>query len=188
MRLAATDPLTGLYNRRYADRYLSDVIQNSNITGQPFAVMMADIDHFKSVNDTYGHAVGDVILRTIASRISDNLRSIDLVARFGGEEFLVVMPGTDAERAGPAANRLRAQICDDPIVLEDGRKVTVTVSVGVTVGGARRHCASSAAKSAVTPSRTEGIVADTLLGLADGALYCAKAAGRNRVEVALIPV
>lgn len=188
MRLAATDPLTGLYNRRYADRYLSDVIQNSNITGQPFAVMMADIDHFKSVNDTYGHAVGDAILRTIASRISDNLRSIDLVARFGGEEFLVVMPGTDAERAGPAANRLRAKICDDPIVLEDGREVTVTVSVGVTVGGARRPGAPPAAKSAVTPSRTESTMADTLLRLADGALYCAKAAGRNRVEVALTPV
>jgi len=188
MRLAATDPLTGLYNRRYADRYLSDVIQNSNVTGEPFAVMMADIDHFKSVNDTYGHAAGDVILRTIASRISDNLRSIDLVARFGGEEFLVVMPGTDAERAGPAANRLRARICDDPIILEDGREITVTVSVGVTVGGARRLSAPQAAQSVLPPLRAEGAVADKLLGLADGALYCAKAAGRNRVEVALTPV
>ena len=110
------------------------------------------------------------------------------MARFGGEEFLVVMPGTDAERAGPAANRLWAKICDDPIVLEDGREVTVTVSVGVTVGGARRPGAPPAAKSAVTPSRTESTMADTLLRLADGALYCAKAAGRNRVEVALTPV
>ena len=186
MRLAATDPLTGLYNRRYADTYLSDVIRNSGATGEPFAVMMADIDHFKAVNDTYGHAVGDAILRQIASRVSDNLRSIDLVARFGGEEFLVVMPGTDAERAGPAANRLRARICDDPIVLEDGREITVTVSVGVTVGGASRSGGSSAA-ALMDPMREQDVMADKLLRLADGALYCAKAAGRNRIEVALTP-
>lgn len=186
MRLAATDPLTGLYNRRYADTYLSDVIRNSSVTGEPFAVMMADIDHFKTVNDTYGHAVGDTILREIASRVSDNLRSIDLVARFGGEEFLVVMPGTDAERAGPAANRLRARICDDPIILEDGREITVTVSVGVTVGGVSRVGGSGTAAS-IDPVREQDVMADKLLRLADGALYCAKAAGRNRIEVALTP-
>ena len=170
MRLAATDPLTGLYNRRYANTYLADVIRNSSVTGEPFAVMMADIDHFKSVNDTYGHAAGDAILRAIARRISDNLRSIDLVARFGGEEFLVVMPGTDADRAGPAANRLRARICDDPVVLDDGREVTVTVSVGVTVGGAPRIFASGAAAEMLDPTRSQNGVADKLLGLADGAL------------------
>jgi len=187
MRLAATDPLTGLYNRRYADTYLADVIRNSSVTGEPFAVMMADIDHFKAVNDDHGHAVGDAILREIASRMSDNLRAIDLVARFGGEEFLVVMPGTDAERAGPAANRLRARIGNDPIVLDDGTEITVTVSVGVTVGGAPRICTSGAVATMIDASRGQAGVADRLLGLADGALYCAKAAGRNRIEVALTP-
>lgn len=188
MRLAATDPLTGLYNRRYADTYLADVIRNSSVTGEPFAVMMADIDHFKAVNDAHGHAVGDTILRKIAKRMTDNLRSIDLVSRFGGEEFLVVMPGTDAERAGPAANRLRARICNDPVVLQDGSEITVTVSVGVTVGGAPQICASGAVASLADPTRPQNGVADELLGLADGALYCAKAAGRNRIEVALTPV
>ncbi|MBT8458034.1 MAG: diguanylate cyclase [Boseongicola sp.] len=188
MRLAATDPLTGLYNRRYADTYLADVIRNSSVTGEPFAVMMADIDHFKAVNDAHGHAVGDAILREIAKRMTDNLRSIDLVARFGGEEFLVVMPGTDAERAGPAANRLRARICNDPIVLDDGREVTVTVSVGVTVGGAPQTCATGAVAPLIDPTLSQNGVANKLLGLADGALYCAKAAGRNRIEVALTPV
>lgn len=187
MRLAATDPLTDLYNRRYADTYLADVIANSSITGEPFAVMMADIDHFKAVNDTHGHAVGDAILREIARRMRDNLRSIDLVARFGGEEFLVVMPGTGAERAGPAANRLRAQICKDPIVLMDGIEITVTVSVGVTVGGASQFSASGAETALPDPSRPQNGIADRLLGLADSALYCAKAAGRNRIEVALTP-
>ena len=187
MRLAATDPLTGLYNRRYADTYLADVIQTSSVTGAPFAVMMADIDHFKAINDSYGHAVGDKILREIAKRMSDNLRAIDLVARFGGEEFLVVMPGTDAERAGPAANRLRARISDTPVILDDGTEVTVTVSVGVTVGGAPRICASGAVVTMIETTRGQNGVAARLLGLADGALYSAKAAGRNRIEVALTP-
>ena len=188
MRLAATDPLTGLYNRRYADTYLADVIRNSNVTGQPFAVMMADIDHFKAVNDTHGHAVGDAILREIARRMKDNLRSIDLVARFGGEEFLVVMPGTDADRAGPAANRLRARICNDPILLVDGTEVTVTVSVGVTVGGVPRGGSANGEAAHPDAATLQSGVADKLLGMADGALYCAKAAGRNRIEVALTPV
>ncbi len=187
MRLAATDALTGLYNRRYADTYLADVIRNSSVTGAPFAVMMADIDHFKSINDTHGHAAGDAILREIANRMSDNLRAIDLVARFGGEEFLVVMPGTDAERAGPAANRLRARISDDPVVLADGTEVQVTVSVGVTVGGAPRICASGAVAAMIDITPGCSKVATELLGVADGALYSAKAAGRNRIEVALTP-
>ena len=185
MRLAATDSLTGLYNRRYADTYLADVIRTSSVTGAPFAVMMADIDHFKSINDTHGHAVGDTILREIANRMRDNLRAIDLVARFGGEEFLVVMPGTDAERAGPAANRLRARISDDPVVLADGTEVQVTVSVGVTIGGEPRICASGAAATLIDTTPGYPTVASRLLGVADTALYSAKAAGRNRIEVAL---
>lgn len=187
LRLAATDPLTGLYNRRYADAYLANVIEGASITGEPFAVMLADIDHFKSINDVHGHAVGDRVLQEVAQRMKDNLRAIDLVARFGGEEFLVVMPGTDAERAGPAANRLRKRVSDVPVELETGEKITVTVSVGVTVGGTPNILASGAAMSKIDTSRGEAVIAARLVGLADGALYSAKAAGRNRIELALTP-
>jgi len=164
MRLAATDPLTGLYDRRYADPYLADVIRNPSATGEPFAVIMVDTDHFPAVTDEHGQAVGDAVLREIANRMRDNLGAIDLVARSGGEEFLVDMPGTDGGRARPVANRLRVLICDDPIVLENGADGTVMVSAGVTVGGAPQFCASGATESMIDATRGQNGGAQSELG------------------------
>jgi two-component system cell cycle response regulator len=186
LRLAATDPLTGLYNRRYAQAYLDDAVRTARTGRRPFTVMMLDIDHFKQVNDEFGHAAGDSVLREVAHRMRQNLRAIDLVARFGGEEFLIVLPATDAERAVRAADRLRTRIAGIPVDLEDGRKVSVTVSIGVTVSA--RHKAGRSQRSGQGGAETVGAqVVTRLIGAADTALYSAKLGGRNRVEMAINP-
>lgn len=189
-RLAATDPLTGLFNRRYAETYLADTVRNAERNGTPFTVMIVDIDRFKKINDEHGHPAGDAVLKSVARRMRDNLRSIDLVARFGGEEFLVVLPDTDVAQAGPAANRLRAIIGGAPVILADGRAIPVTVSVGVTVGGlpvTDRAVHAGRAAGAFGRGVSGGFAVSRILGTADSALYAAKAAGRNRVEVELSP-
>ena len=187
MRLAATDPLTGLFNRRYAETYFNNVIQTSEATREPFAVMLVDVDHFKAVNDSYGHSNGDIVLKEIAHRMTDNLRSVDLVARYGGEEFLVVMPGTDVERAALVANRLRARISDFPIQFPDGNEIAVTVSAGLTIGGLPEFRGAGAAFGTPASRVGKSLIADNLIRLADSALYTAKAAGRDRIEFALNP-
>ena len=170
LRAAVTDPLTGLYNRRYADPYLQALSDKSMQTDQEFAIMMIDIDHFKAVNDTYGHAVGDQVLKTLAARLRDNLRGIDLIARVGGEEFLVALPQTDRAVAEATADRLRKAVNDTPFAVGDGTALLeVSISIGVAVGGA------------TTPDR---IKPDRACRLADAALYAAKATGRNRVSFA----
>ena len=180
-RLAATDPLTGLFNRRYAEAYLKDAIKNATEGAQPFTLMIADIDHFKKINDVHGHSVGDAVLRMVADRLRQGLRSVDLVARYGGEEFLIVLPGTEATSAGAAADRLRTKIGDLPIALDGGGSIQVTVSIGAVVGG---HGAVTGDLQANKASAAEPVV-NRLLCAADHALYNAKAAGRNRIEVAL---
>lgn len=167
LKLAMTDPLTGLFNRRYALPHLSRIAARSITDDRPFAVMVLDIDHFKLVNDQHGHAAGDAVLQEVAQRIKDNLRSVDLVARFGGEEFLVAMPDTDLASARIAAERLRAVIEDTPVALpgSDGR-VTVTLSIGVAIGGEPDEA-------------TENV--ERLVDCADKALLWAKSGGRNQV-------
>jgi two-component system, cell cycle response regulator len=164
LTLALTDELTGLYNRRYLFAHLDEQMARTNGDGIGAALLLFDIDHFKRINDTYGHPAGDEILRQIARRAQDSVRSDDLVARLGGEEFAVVMPETGLAIAAAVANRLRLEIASKPFTLPaGGDRVDVTISIGVTVANA--GCEAR----------------DRFLKRADDALYEAKSAGRNRI-------
>ncbi len=162
--MAVTDPLTGLFNRRYFDSHLEILLERFAASGKPLALLMLDIDFFKKVNDEHGHGAGDKVLQEIAARIATSLRGIDVVARFGGEEFIVAMPDIALEAAKAAAERLRAQIAGAPfgIAGEDGG-LAVTASIGVAVANGR------------------GESAKALVKRADEGLYAAKRRGRNRV-------
>lgn len=164
LRMAVIDPLTGLYNRRYAVQHMRRIKTHSDETGLPFAVMMMDLDKFKNVNDTYGHAAGDEVLQEFARRLQENLRGVDLVARLGGEEFLIVMPETTETEAGFAAERLRKAIDHRDFKLSTGKTIPITVSIGVAFG---------------QPVDSEP---ETLIDNADKALYESKSTGRNRVS------
>src|SRR5437868_9108355 len=167
LSLALTDELTGLYNRRYVFAHLTELMARLPEGGATTAVMMFDIDHFKQVNDRYGHPAGDDVLRELAKRAQRNVRSVDLVGRLGGEEFVVVMPETNLSGAKVVADRLRLAGCEAPFNLAaNGELVPVTISIGVAI---------------TAPGE------DTLEGLlkrADEALYAAKNGGRNRVVTA----
>lgn len=183
-RLAMTDSLTGLYNRRYAEAYLADLMLRGRESGEGFVLMLVDLDFFKEVNDSCGHASGDRVLREVAGRLRDNLRACDLVARYGGEEFLVVLPETDAGEAERTAERLRAAIAGRPVRLEDRTVVGVTASIG----GAILRIAMGPSELAVRTGtfdfgepRVPAPLSEAFEA-ADAALYRAKAAGRNRVE------
>ncbi len=163
-RMAVTDPLTGLHNRRYLDTHLPKLLARAVARRRPLSVMMADIDLFKAINDRWGHPSGDDVLREFADRLRQNIRGIDLICRFGGEEFVVVMPDTERDMAEMVAERLRVAIASEPFTVDGGKNaIAVTTSVGV-VG-----CAGG-----------DGDPAD-LLKRADAALYDAKSKGRNRV-------
>jgi two-component system cell cycle response regulator len=164
LEMALTDPLTGLYNQRYLRRHLSSLMDSG--LGRHLEVLMVDVDHFKSVNDRYGHASGDRALRLIADSLRINTRVFDSVARYGGEEFVVVMPGTGPVEAAAAAERLRLAIQEIEFNATAGMSMPLTVSVGVA-------CTS------IVTALPEG-----LLQAADTALYDAKRNGRNRVEMA----
>ena len=164
--LATTDGLTGLLNRRELDRQLADEVQRSSRTGQPLAVLMIDADHFKTVNDLHGHAAGDDVLRGLATLVKAALRSIDRVARYGGEELTVLLPDTGTAGALVVAERLRAEIESAEFLVRSHQggtsRLKVTVSIGVS-------------------TRDDGAwSADVLMLRADDALYCAKHGGRNR--------
>lgn len=168
MHLAVTDPLTGLYNRRYALPHLVRLAAHAVATRTPFAVMLLDLDLFKQVNDRHGHAAGDAVLAEIAGRIRRNLRSVDLVARIGGEEFLVALPDTELAAARAAAERLRRVTEQRPVTLPDGQgEVAVTLSIGLASAG---------------QSRAQALDPDDLMARADRALRSAKAHGRNKVD------
>ena len=163
LEMAITDPLTRLHNRRYMSSHL-ETLMKSATPAKPVSFLIMDIDHFKAVNDTHGHDVGDEVLREFASRISANVRGIDLACRHGGEEFVVVMPDTDSAFAFTVAERLRQSIESTPIKISRApNALTITVSIGI-------------ASSNGPPD-----VSDQLLRRADQALYRAKREGRNRV-------
>ncbi len=171
---AVTDPLTGLYNRRYAMPYLSRMALKAAKTERSFALMVLDLDHFKRVNDTYGHCVGDEVLVEFAERLKGNLRSVDMIGRLGGEEFLVAMPDTTLQQAAAAADRICELTCSENFArnkVQGG--VNVSVSVGLALGGPTVDAPEGWAKTPV----------ETLLSRADQALYDAKSAGRNMVRV-----
>lgn len=163
LSLALTDSLTGLYNRRYLSAHLESLLLHVADGAKGPGLLMFDIDFFKRVNDNYGHAAGDAVLREVADRVSRNVRTFDLVARYGGEEFVVVLPETPLQIAVVVAERLRAVISEKPIVVGDGAAISVSISVGVAV------------------TRDAGETAAALMRRADEALYTAKAHGRNCV-------
>ncbi|MBY5589579.1 PleD family two-component system response regulator [Rhizobium leguminosarum] len=167
IELAVTDPLTGLYNRRYLDSHLNVLFNRSMARGRPLSVLITDIDRFKHVNDTYGHDGGDEVLREFSSRVRSTIRGADLACRYGGEEFVVVMPDTSPEIAAAVAERLRAAIENAPFMLKhSGEALNITASFGI----------ASRIASVLTP--------DQLMKQADLALYEAKNTGRNRVVAA----
>ena len=162
---ATHDRLTGLWNRgRVLDELARELRRNRRELGS-LAVIVADVDHFKQINDSFGHAMGDIVLQNIAKRILSALRSTDSVGRYGGEEFLLVLPGADASGGRDVADRVRAAVAAEPI-RETPSELMVTMSLGVASGG---------------PGVVESAA---LVEAADQALYRAKANGRNRVEVA----
>lgn len=165
MQMATTDAVTGLYNRHYLTTHLETYVKSIKSQGKSITILMMDIDHFKKVNDTYGHAVGDEVLSEFASRIAQNIRGIDLAARYGGEEFVVMMPDTTCEWGEIVGERLREQIADTtfPCSAPDG-SVNITVSIGVT-------CRLI----------TSDLDTTKLIDAADKALYQAKNSGRDRV-------
>ncbi len=134
LRLAVIDPLTGIHNRRYAMPRLAGIAAQAGQEGSDFAVMIVDIDRFKDVNDHHGHAAGDAVLVEVARRLADSLRMSDLLARIGGEEFLVALPQTSLAEAWQVAERLRRVVGDSPVRLPSGRDLRVTVSIGMSLG------------------------------------------------------
>ena len=165
--MAVKDQLTGLHNRRYMGRHLETLISSAEKSGKPVAFLIVDIDHFKSINDNHGHDIGDEVLRAFAARISGSVRGIDLACRYGGEEFVIVMPDTDLEFAQVVAERLRKYVESTPFsISRDPGVLDVTISIGIA-GSALR-----------------GDSAEALLRRADRALYRAKREGRNRVAAA----
>ena len=162
--LAEIDPLTGLFNRRHFSELMRREFERARRYGHPFSVIMLDVDHFKGMNDAYGHAVGDRILAELATCFRRVLRTSDLVGRYGGDEFAIMLPETDLPAAQQTGERLREE-CSQRTLDAGGRPITITVSMGIAA--LDEECASQ----------------DTLLDRADGALYAAKRAGRNRVSV-----
>jgi two-component system cell cycle response regulator len=164
LELAVTDQLTGLHNRRYMTSQLDALVRRAAAGGDPVAVLVIDIDHFKKVNDGFGHDVGDEVLSEFAVRLASNVRAIDLPVRHGGEEFVVVMPDTDLEDARRIAERIRLHVAGAPFRVMGGQELlSVTISIGVA-------CSAG-------PEDTS----NALMKRADEAVYEAKSRGRNRV-------
>ena len=166
---AITDELTGLYNRRHVMALAEQEYQRARRFGRPLSVLMIDIDHFKQVNDTYGHATGDQVISEVSRRLKTGVRTIDIPGRYGGEEFVLFLPETPLPGAGLLGSRLRAGMANSPIATISGA-VTITISLGVAT---------------TSPDLTD---VATLVANADAALYAAKQAGRNRVAAFGLPI
>jgi two-component system cell cycle response regulator len=164
LKMAVIDPLTGIYNRRYAAQHLLRVMERARETDGVFAVMMMDLDKFKAINDRFGHDAGDAVLREFSRRLQENIRGVDLVARFGGEEFFVAMPDIDHAAAAHAAERIRRAVEGAPFLVPGAAEpIHVTVSIGVAIAG------------------PHDLDAEAIIKRSDSALYGAKDTGRNRV-------
>lgn len=161
---AITDPLTSMYNRRYLNMHLENLCTKSAENHKPLSVAVFDIDHFKSINDTYGHDAGDKVLVEFAKTLKDNIRNFDLGVRFGGEEFLIVMPETDLPHAAAVCERMRASIHAKEFIIDELKSITITCSIGVA-------------------SLLNGEAEQDMIKRADAALYRAKQTGRNRVVI-----
>ena len=159
--LAATDDLTGLLSRRFLEAHLRGLVAAAARHGRPLSVAMIDLDRFKPINDTHGHAVGDEVIRTSVDRMRSRLRAEDLLGRWGGDELMLVLPDVDLEGAVTAAEALRAAVAETEISV-DGQRIPISISVGVAAW--------------------HGDSAKALIDRADAVLYEAKAAGRNRVH------
>ena len=164
LELAIIDQLTGLYNRRYMSSQVDVLIARARRSRNPLAALVVDIDHFKKINDNFGHDVGDEVLREFAVRLASNVRAVDLACRAGGEEFVVLMPETQIADAHRIAERLRLHVAGSPFRVSGGRELlSVTISIGVAA------------------TTVDDVAADSLLKRADENVYAAKAKGRNRV-------
>ncbi len=164
LEAAVKDQLTGLYNRRYLSNHLGKLLERAREENSHVSCLIIDMDFFKNVNDQYGHDVGDEVLREFGQRLANNVREMDLACRYGGEEFVLVLPDTDISFAYMIAERLRQEIADEPFVVSTGKlNLNLTISIGVTA------------------SLSDGDTAESFLKRADEALYSAKRDGRNRV-------
>ncbi|MDX1800701.1 MAG: diguanylate cyclase [Marinobacter sp.] len=164
--LATHDPLTGLFNRRETQRVLQEEIERAARYNRNLALLWIDLDHFKTVNDRYGHSSGDKALVTVCKRLAASIRQVDTFGRYGGEEFVLLLPEMGAKEAFETAERLRKLMADEPIMLDESTPLNLTLSIGISV------------------FPHDGSTADDLCGAADTAMYAAKRAGRNQVCLA----
>ena len=179
LRAAVLDPMTGLYNRRYALPRLAHIARQAMEKHSSFAVMLADLDHFKHINDRFGHPAGDAVLVETAHRLLGALRPDDMIARVGGEEFLIVMPGTNHVNAAAAADRLCSQINRSPFFVPgQDQPIDVTISIGAVVSPLATEQAPGQCNAV-----SSGQATDKMISQADRALYKAKDAGRNQVTL-----
>lgn len=167
--LATRDSLTGLYNRREMSRMLEEEIARAGRYNRELALLWIDFDHFKDINDSFGHAAGDAVLENVSGLLLDGIRSVDAVGRFGGEEFVVLLPEMGVSSAHDTAERLRRQVNETPVALNNGETVALTISIGVSV------------------FPVHGRSPDVLCAAADKAMYQAKQSGRNCVVMAPSP-
>lgn len=176
VRNGVTDFLTGFHNRRYLNARLREELARAQRSEHPVGFLMVDVDHFKRINDQHGHPGGDVVLREVARRIHGLMRSSDTAARFGGDEFAIVLPDNDADHAEVVASRMLAAVRADPVSIGVNGLENITLSIGV------------AASTLTRGIRDYEAAAAELVAAADAALYRAKAAGRDRIEVSRKPV